>query len=133
MTCPKCKTEVVRLTKDHITPKWFLKIAWNLKTITRKEWVIMQKEMGISNMQMICSDCNNIRKGGKLDMTNPLTRIMVEKVATHLTSLLNAKTKKSVPVKSSPTLSRLLGMLDLSFKRTDKGRTGNTSYNRQGQ
>ena len=81
MICPNCKKEVPNLTRDHITPKWLIKLAKNLglKKIKHKT---------IANIRKICKECN-FEKGASLDMTNDLNRELVGKLEEYCKKLLS--------------------------------------------
>ncbi len=63
--CPKCNKEKEKLTKDHVIPKWLLRRLHNYGIKRCKAPKVVN--------EMICSSCN-VRKGGKLDYSNPEVR-----------------------------------------------------------
>ncbi len=67
-TCPKCGLLAVKLTRDHIIPKWIYKASSQLNLTNFK------KNLGEKNIQMICAKCNG-KKSGKIDVSTELGRI----------------------------------------------------------
>lgn len=71
--CEKCgSTE--NLTRDHIIPKWLYKRLNNFGPSLRFSQTF-KKNLGQSNFQTLCSECNS-KKAGGLDMTHPMTRLI---------------------------------------------------------
>lgn len=79
MICPKCKTEVESLTKEHIVPKWLSNFAY-CKILgivdTYYEW----NEFNLQNIEKICKECNG-KKSGFLDYQSSITRYFARTLA----------------------------------------------------
>lgn len=84
--CPKCKSQDVDLTTDHVIPKWLFKRAFVLffwKDDCRK----IKKRFGKRNKEIVCLECNR-QKGGLIDYSIPLVRELMKEIADHIYSEL---------------------------------------------
>lgn len=69
MKCVNCgSTE--KLTVDHIIPKWLYK---------KFDIFGLKKNLGKSNIQILCSQCNN-EKGGLPDFSHPIAQELADKL-----------------------------------------------------
>ena len=75
MKCVYCgSTE--NLTKDHKIPKWLFLRAYHFGIKRHK---LLKKELGATNTQILCRDCNG-EKGGFIDYSLPEVRVFMKEI-----------------------------------------------------